>query len=127
MAASAYLSMAHGSLELGAWKESGLYVGATHAQRFSCRNPLRARVRGVIVSLVSTALAKGDWGHMAYVAIGTDGTRPVVWGLGDTYESALADAAGQEDSDADRAVEVSEEIAAAVRAGEVSCEALGID
>lgn len=28
-----------------------------------------------------------------YAAVGTDGTRQVVWGLGDTEEEALADAA----------------------------------
>lgn len=62
----------------------------------------------------------------AYAAVGTDGLRDVVWGLGDTPEAALEDAArwlAEErpvrTAEALDLHEVSEERAAAVRAGDV--------
>jgi len=53
--------------------------------------------------------------------IDTDGTRLVVWGLGETREAALADAAkwDYEESDEQRYVEVTDEQTVAIRAGEI--------
>lgn len=61
-----------------------------------------------------------------FAAIGTDGTRNVVWGLGDSEDAALADAAGQEDVPADlttRAVTAAD--AEAIEAGDVDAASLG--
>lgn len=62
-------------------------------------------------------------------AIGTDGMREVVWGLGDDEASCLADAALQNDGkDVGelRLVSVSEQQAERIRAGVVAVSALGI-
>lgn len=64
-----------------------------------------------------------------FAAIGTDGTRPVVWGLGWSPGLARLDAESFDknwDSNGGFTVEVSEEIAERVIAGEVSCDAIGI-
>lgn len=64
----------------------------------------------------------GDW----YAAIGDDGTRPVVWGLGETAEGALDDARAQ-DADPlaiDRVVRISPERAAEIDAGNVDASDL---
>lgn len=68
---------------------------------------------------------------MTYAAIGTDGTREVVWGLGDTAAAAESNAASEAaESDCDpaltRTIRVSSEIATRVIGGEVSAAALGI-
>lgn len=57
-----------------------------------------------------------------YAAIGTDGTREVVWGLGDTEEAAMLDAAAQDEAAGVdlRAEQISEAQAAVVEAGDVS-------
>ena len=67
-----------------------------------------------------------------FAAIGTDGRRPVVWGLGDTEAAALAD--GQDElretggydprDPALRMVPVSDERAATILAGDVSADDL---
>ena len=64
-----------------------------------------------------------------YAAIGTDGRRPVVWGLGDTAEDARCDAVIEEetwDSDGSATVRIPASVADRIRGGEVSCELLGI-
>lgn len=66
-----------------------------------------------------------------YAAIGTDGARPVVWGLGSDASGATWDAYDQDDSDGwemqgTAVVRVSRQVAKRIRAGEVSCETLGI-
>ena len=68
-------------------------------------------------------------GHAEHFAVvGTDGTRPVVWGLGSTVEEARADAAAQDgyDDDDSNVVAVSAEVAGRIQAGEVACDVLGI-
>jgi hypothetical protein len=57
-----------------------------------------------------------------FAAVGDDGTRPVVWGLGATEAEALADAHEQEfEVNEDLACyPISEEQAAVVRSGDVS-------
>lgn len=59
-----------------------------------------------------------------YAAVGSDGTRPVVWGLGESPAEAFADAERQELSDNDQAAlvahRVTQEEAAVVMAGDVS-------
>jgi hypothetical protein len=62
-------------------------------------------------------------------AIGTDGTRPVVWGLGATVEEATAEArrwAGDigEDLDMIGTVEVDAERAARIEAGDIDANDL---
>lgn len=66
---------------------------------------------------------------LAVAILGSDGTRPVVWGLGPTRPDAEEDAArwiAESGDDATRetlgAVEVSPEAVALVRAGEVAVE-----
>lgn len=63
-------------------------------------------------------------------AIGSDGTRPVVWGLGETGEAAIADADSQDSNDWRHGgwdtCEVSPTIAARIEDGEIDCETLGI-
>ena len=66
---------------------------------------------------------------MAYAAIGTDGTRPVVWGLGATERAALDEALRWTDAGGDlevdlTAVEVSEERAGGIRRGDVDASDL---
>lgn len=64
-----------------------------------------------------------------YAAIGTDGTRPVVWGLGATPELARADAASREStwsSGGDATVLIPASVARGILAGHVSCDSLGI-
>jgi hypothetical protein len=66
-----------------------------------------------------------------YAAIGTDGTREVVWGLGgsasDAEREAREEAAGSDcDADLLRTVEVSDEVAQRIRAGTVATSELGI-
>ena len=64
---------------------------------------------------------------MAYVVIGNDGFRPVVWGVGETEDAAARDAAEQEGSPAwEQALQVSDAIEAQVREGVVGCEELGL-
>jgi hypothetical protein len=61
-------------------------------------------------------------------AIGTDGLRPVVWGLGEDWEEAQADAQGYSDRLLRLVyVEVEEEQRARICAGEVDCASLGIE
>lgn len=60
-----------------------------------------------------------------FAAIGTDGTRAVVWGLGATEEAAEADAAEQEGAPSDLVlVSVSTGRASAIEAGNVDAEDL---
>jgi hypothetical protein len=62
-------------------------------------------------------------------AIGTDGTRPVVWGLGDTEATARHDARYYDVNWADGGsalAVVSQLTVTLIKQGEVSCEALGI-
>lgn len=66
-----------------------------------------------------------------YAAIGSDGTREVVWGLGDTAEAAESEAcqAGRDsgcDPELVRTVEVTPAQAARIQAGEVGARDLGI-
>lgn len=66
-----------------------------------------------------------------FAAIGTDGTREVVWGLGATVEEAEQDAregASNADCDPDlvRTVPVSADVAERIRAGGVVAAELGI-
>jgi hypothetical protein len=63
-----------------------------------------------------------------FAAIGTDGTRPVVWGLGATEDEAEEDARAQDDAGDVKliTVEVTAEQAARIEAGEVSVATLGI-
>lgn len=63
------------------------------------------------------------------VAIGTDGTRPVVWGLGETRDEARTDALQTEETwgSGGRAyIGVPDHVAARVLEGQVDCNALGI-
>lgn len=67
-----------------------------------------------------------------FAAIGSDGTRPVVRGLGRSVEEARSDAesqaaASQCDPEVSRTVEVTAEQAAWIRSGTVAAEALGIE
>ena len=71
-----------------------------------------------------------------YAAIGTDGTRPVVWGLGESPEEAREDAMGQlreqlEDPDCESnywlTLPITTEQATLIEGGEVSTEALGVE
>jgi hypothetical protein len=66
-----------------------------------------------------------------FAAIGSDGTREVVWGLGDSEEAAEAEAlreaaASDVDPELTRTVEISDDVDTRIRAGEVDCEGLGI-
>jgi hypothetical protein len=67
-----------------------------------------------------------------YAAIGTDGNRPVVWGLGATSEEAIQEAqkelhsSGYPSEDFDHVVQITLEQAYRVYQGEVSTELLGI-
>lgn len=64
-----------------------------------------------------------------FVAIGSDMTRPVVWGMGWSTDLAREEARGFDPSWAARGscfVEVSEALAERIKLGEVSCESLGI-
>lgn len=64
-----------------------------------------------------------------WAAIGTDGTRAVVWGLGDTPKAAIADADAHDDdwrSGGWGTCEISPALAADVRAGKIDCDGLGI-
>lgn len=68
---------------------------------------------------------------MIYAAIGTDGAREVVWGLGgsaaDAESNAGIEAAQSEcDPGLTRTVTVSSEIASRISGGEVSAAELGI-
>lgn len=68
---------------------------------------------------------------MTYAAIGTDGTREVVWGLGATEEDAEAEAREQaRDAECDpellRTVAVTDEQAERIRAGVVGADDLGL-
>ena len=58
-------------------------------------------------------------------AIGSDGTRPVVWGVGRTERSARRDAESG-GGDARCCVEVDRATVARIRRGEIHCAALGI-
>lgn len=60
-----------------------------------------------------------------FAAVGNDGFRPVVWGLGDSHEMAIADALRQEGFKADdlaflRVVPVGTDVQERVQAGDVS-------
>jgi len=64
---------------------------------------------------------------MVFAVVGTDGTRAVVWGLGDTADAArtdarrwLADANAVHEADSLDVEEITAEQAAIVRAGDVS-------
>lgn len=65
-------------------------------------------------------------------AIGSDGCRPVVWGLGPTVDSAIADAVGQDHDgtwadDGSATCEVNQEIVDRIQQhGIVDCEDLSI-
>jgi hypothetical protein len=62
-----------------------------------------------------------------HVAIGSDGTRPVVWGIGDTEAAAMADAADQEGcprQDDLRLAVVTGECAGIIRSGNVDASDL---
>lgn len=62
-------------------------------------------------------------------AIGSDGTRPVVWGLGETRAEAVSDAYTTEETwagDGAAYVEIDERTAARVLEGQIDCDALGI-
>lgn len=66
-----------------------------------------------------------------FAAIGDDGTRPVVWGLGSTEEAATADARSElreagVRSELTHVVQVTARQAASIRQGVVSVEALGL-
>lgn len=66
-----------------------------------------------------------------YAAIGDDGSRPVVWGLGATEEKATADARNElresgVRSDLTHVVAVTPKQATQIRQGVVSVEALGL-
>ncbi len=61
-----------------------------------------------------------------FAAVGTDGLRPVAWGIGCTEDEALADAAAQDEAPAADELtvqEVSAEVYAAVKAGDVGAVA----
>lgn len=64
------------------------------------------------------------------VAIGTDGRRPVVWGIGSTTAAAIDDAwqqsCGSWDDQGSATCEVTADVATRVWRGEVACESLGI-
>lgn len=65
-----------------------------------------------------------------FAAVGNDGTRPVVWGLGTSAEMAFADALEQYEFDAKdakflRLVTVGPEVQARVQEGDVSWRATG--
>lgn len=75
-------------------------------------------------ALCSVGVAIRTGGKVA--AIGTDGTRNVVWGLGDTEDLALEDAAEQEFVPADlttRTVTAADVVA--IEAGDVDAASLG--
>ena len=67
-----------------------------------------------------------------YAAIGTDGNRPVVWGLGNNYEESVKDAQGQllncglPSEEFENVVQVTTEQADSIRCGVVGIEDLGI-
>ena len=68
----------------------------------------------------------------AVAAVGSDGLRLVVWGLGSDDQDALEDAAPYTTEDAYRmprlrCVAVTEEQRAQIVAGEIDCATLGID
>lgn len=73
--------------------------------------------------------ARGDRSVMI-AAIGSDGTRPVVWGIGETEETAFADADTQGSYDwrtgGWATCEVPPEIVARIQTGVVDCATLGI-
>jgi hypothetical protein len=55
-----------------------------------------------------------------FAAVGDDGTRPVVWGLGDSWEAALQDCESQELAQSCSVREITAAQAAIVRSGDVS-------
>ncbi len=61
-----------------------------------------------------------------FAAIGSDGTRPVVWGLGDTEQEARDEATSDPDNEHDelRVVKVSAKRAARIEAGDVDASDL---
>lgn len=62
-------------------------------------------------------------------AIGIDGTRPVVWGLGVTADAAIAEACEQEptwDSQGRATCVVSADLVTQIEGGIVDCKTLGI-
>lgn len=62
-------------------------------------------------------------------AIGSDGRRPVVWGIGETAAEARTDAFETEEtwsSDGHAYVDIPERVAARVIEGSIDCVALGI-
>lgn len=94
-----------------------------------------ARLDDVIAALTAIAAGRAGEGRIMIAAIGTDGIDPVVWGLGETEESAAADArrwcdddgSGQWDSGGSAYVEVSDALAERIRAGTIHCATLGIE
>ncbi len=70
-------------------------------------------------------------GTTLIAAIGSDGVRPVVWGLATTDASAIAEACQQDHDgtwadDGSATCEISQEIVDQIRQGVVDCAALGI-
>lgn len=66
-----------------------------------------------------------------FAAVGDDGTRPVVWGLGDTEAQARRDAEDQAyEFDCSTGIltlhEISDELARRIETGEIDAVALGI-
>lgn len=66
-----------------------------------------------------------------YAAIGTDGMRPVVWGVGESEQAAredacLCDELTHDDLDALTLRPITDEQAVRIQRGEVDCKTLGI-
>ena len=59
--------------------------------------------------------------------VGTDGVRPVVWGLGADIEAALADADEASNDAGLCPVAVTSDVAQRIRAGVIDCKTLGIE
>lgn len=104
------------------------------AKRFAHNFMTIANAAAMLVSQTRGAVLQAREQQPMYVVVGTDGTRPVVWGIGRTESAAREDArihldGGDSDDDADTlvAVEVPQTVADRVLEGEVSCATLGID
>jgi hypothetical protein len=75
------------------------------------------------------AAAKARLAPPKFAAVGNDGNRPVVWGLGSSETAALADAVSQAagcNPEVDRTVAITTDQAERILAGEVSTESLGV-